>query len=224
VALVALGLVVFAGCGQDEVKFPDTSAAGGECGPWYPGGGGDADAGVDGGAEVDYAIEEGAIFPCAVWESAMLNGAETFINVGQIYLEAKHGQSDTRAIVIVVSARNCTNCIALINAIADRAAQFEEAGAYMIVMARRDQYAMTDPDLTLDQAYEVAVEDGWPVESWPVINDEEYYFSSSFDNVAPWVIVVGVEEMMVGVANTSTFVGEQGVIDLLAYLNGPDFQ
>jgi hypothetical protein len=211
------------GCGQDDVKFPEMAGPGGVCGPWYPGGEGGADTGVDGGAEAEYAIAKDAVFPCAVWESARLDGQDIYIDVNSVYLDSKHGMSDTRALIIVVSAKNCNSCITLINAIADRAAQFEEAGAYMVVLARRDQYAMNDPDLTLDQAYEVAVEDGWPVESWPVINDEEYYFSSEFDTVAPWVVVVSVKDMVVQVRDTTSFVGEYGVIDLLEYLQGPEF-
>lgn len=218
--IAASALLVF-GCGQDEVELPEAAVAGGVCGTWYPGG--SADAGVDAGGEADYAVKAGAIFPCAVWESARVNGQDIYVNVGSVYLDAKHGMSDTRSFVVVVSAKNCQSCITLINAIAARKEEFEEAGAYMIVMARRDQYAMGDPDLSLDEAYAVAVEDGWPVESWPVINDEEYYFSSEFDTVAPWVVVVSVSDMVVQVRDTTSFVGEEGVVALLNYLDGDEF-
>jgi len=226
-ALVALVAAIGASCGQDEVEFPDTTAAGGECGPWYPGGG-EADGGVDGGeaAETQYAVEEGAIFPCAVWESAMLAGEETFINVGQIYLEAEHGVTGVQSIVIVIGAENCPSCSALISAMAERVADFGTAGALMIGMARRDlQGAAEDPDFELDKAYEVLEAEDWPVDDWFAINDAEDYIPLSFDTAPPWLIVVSVSDMVVRVASNVAFQPtEGGVADLLDYLSGPDFQ
>ncbi|MBW2276593.1 MAG: hypothetical protein JRF63_03815 [Deltaproteobacteria bacterium] len=226
IALVAIGTLVIVGCGQDEAEFPDDTTAGGECGPWYPGGGGGADAGVDGGAEANYAVEEGAIFPCAVWDSAMLDGEDTFINVGQIYLEAKHGVTDTKAIVIVIGAENCPSCSTLISAMTERIPDFEAAGALMIGMARRDlQGVPEDPDFTMDKAYEVLEAEDWPVDQWYSISDEENYIPVSFDVAPPWLIIVRVSDMIVMTAsNVAVSPNDDGVQDLLDYLNGPDFQ
>ena len=218
--LAALAL----GCGQDEVTFPECDNAGGVCGPAYPGGAAEADAGVDGGAEIEYAVEPDAIFPCAVWESARLNGQDIYVDASQVYLDAKHGLSDTRSLVIIVSARNCQSCLVLINAIAPRADEFDDAGAYMIMMARKDQYDLDGPDLTLDEAYAVAEHDSWPVERWPVINGEEYFLSTEFDDIAPWFVIVGVKDMVVRVKDPYAFTTDaNGVSDLLDYLNSAEF-
>lgn len=225
IALIAFGMITLAGCGQDEVKFPDNATAGGECGPWYPGGG-EADGGVDGGTEAEYAVEEGAIFPCAVWESAMLAGEETFINVGQVFLEAAHGVSDTKSIVLIISAENCSTCSTLISAMAERQGDFDGAGAFMIGMARRDLIGSPDdPDFDIDKAYEVLESEDWPVDVWHVINDAEGYVPTTYDTATPWVVIVRVSDMTVQVASNQTFsTNEDGVAEMLVYLGGPDFQ
>jgi len=225
-ALVAIGTLLIAGCAQEDARFPDdTGFGGGECGAWYPGGGG-ADAGVDGGAEADYAVEEGAIFPCAVWESAMLDGQETFINVGQVHLEAKHGATEHKSIVVIVSAEECPACVELIGNMIERKDEFDAAGAFMIAMARRSLHgAADDPDFDLEKAYDVLQHEDWPVESWHVINDEEDYLPLAVDDGPPWKIIISVEDMVVQVMSNITFgTKESGVSEMLDYLNGPDFQ
>jgi hypothetical protein len=224
--VLAVAAVVLVGCGQDEVRFPDAGAKGGACGPWYPGDCG-ADAGVDGGCtEAVYAVEEGATFPCAVWESAKLNGEDIFIDIGHTYLEVKHGISTYESLVIVISAENCSSCSVLIHAIEERAEEFDAAGALMIAMARRDLLgAPEDPDFDIAKAYQVIESEGWPVETWPVINDDEDYIPTSYDDLPPWLIVVSFSDMVVQVASNMTFSPDaDGVDALLEFLNGPDFQ
>ena len=75
--LLAWGLAllspVLVTCGQEDVVLPDMGggASAGECGGWYPGGGGDAGAGDE------FGIEEGKILPCLVWESAQCSISAT---------------------------------------------------------------------------------------------------------------------------------------------------
>ena len=59
-------VLALSGCGQDDITLPDagSSAAVGECGAWYPGGGG------DGGAT--YGFDVGDTLPCFVWESVRI--------------------------------------------------------------------------------------------------------------------------------------------------------
>jgi hypothetical protein len=225
IALVGFGIVVIAGCGQDEVTFPEGTTAGGECGAWYPGGGG-ADAGVDGGAEASpYAVEEGAIFPCAVWDSAMLAGEDTFIDIGHAYLEVEHSQADYKSLVIVISARNCSSCEELTTAIATRKDDFDSAGAFMVSMARRDLQDADAPDFSIEEAYDVVEAEGWPVESWPVTNDQEGYLPREFDSGNPWLVIVSFTDMVVRIrSNLAFYPDEDGVAEMLDYLNGPDFQ
>lgn len=214
-------------CGQDEVKFPDMETKGGVCGEWYPGDYGSPDAGVDQEEylEAIFAVEEGAIFPCAVWESARLANEDMFINVGQIYLEAKHGVIESRSIVIVISAEHCPTCSVLISAMAKRVSDFEDAGALMIGMARRNLIASPDnPDFNLEKACEVLEDEGWSKENWYCINDEEDYLPTTFDTAVPWVVVVSVKDMMVHVVSNQIYQpNEKGVQDLLDFLNSATF-
>ncbi len=214
VILAVLAVITFA-CGQENVVLPDISFGSGECGPWYPGGGDNADSGV-------YGIKEGKIFPCAVWEKARLNHQDTFINIGQEYLNAKHGKSNAKAVVIVVSSKGCTNCMKLISALNDRADDFDQAGAIMIAMARRVfRGSPDDPDLSIEQVDNVLLEEGWLVDRWPVINDEEHYFDTSFDDATPWIAVVDIENMMAMSVSLYTFSPDaQGVEDLLGFIRG----
>jgi hypothetical protein len=203
-ALVSMMAVAVAlgACGQREAEFPDGGGGffGGVCGPGYPGG-----DGPDGGGGAEYAVEEGAIFPCALWESARLAGEDTFINVAQVFLEAKHGVTGHKALVIVASARNCGPCQALTDALAQRREDLEAAGAFVVGMARTDLQAPAEPYFDLDEAYETMTDEGWPVEHWPVINDAEGYLPAAFDSGTPWVVVAGLSGMAVLVASNTAF-------------------
>ncbi|HUT76495.1 MAG TPA: hypothetical protein VM285_02350 [Polyangia bacterium] len=210
--------VALAACGQREAVFPDAGGSffGGTCGPGYPGG----DA-ADAGADTEYAVEEGATFPCALWESARLAGGDIFINVAQVFLEAKHGVTDDKALVIVVSARNCGPCQALTDALAARRADLEAAGAFVVGMARSDLQAPTEPYFDLDEAYETMEDEGWPVEYWHVINDAEGYLPATFDSGTPWVVVADLSDMEVlAASNTAFSPNASGVEALISLVQG----
>jgi hypothetical protein len=224
IVLLAATWVLTTSCGQEEAEFPETNAY--TCGSWYPGGGGGADGGVDGGTDDPYAVEEGAIFPCDVaWDSAMLAGADTFINVSQIYLEAKHGLTDTRAIVIVVGAEHCPTCGTLMTAMSEQVPAFNATNSVMIAMARRDLQGVADaPDFDMATAYDVLANEGWPVDQWYSINDEEDYIPTSVDVGPPWVIIVSVKDMVVQVmANNAFATNEEGATAMIEFLSSPTF-
>ncbi len=207
-----------AACGQREAEFPDAGGGlfGGVCGPGYPGSG-EADAGVD----AEYAVEQGATFPCALWESARLAGQDTFINVAQVFLEAKHGVSGHKALVVIASARNCGPCQALTSALSQGREEVEAAGAFVIGMARSDLQAPTEPYFDLDEAYETMEDEGWPVDHWPVINDAEGYLPATFDSGTPWVVLVDLAGMEVLVASNVHFSPDaDGVAGLVSLVQG----
>jgi hypothetical protein len=190
--LMLVPAMLLAACGQDGITLPDAGqGGGGECGPWYPGGG---DAGADGGA--DYAVEQGKTLGCWVWESARRNAEDTYINVGEIYLAASRGDSGNKSLVIVVGSRNCTECQALVEAIVPRKDDFEDKGALMVGLCRSD---LVDPGarLSLDEAEDVLVDqDGWPAD-WYLTNDQERHLPPQFDVLVPWVVVVRLSDMSV---------------------------
>ncbi len=220
--LLAWGLAllspVLVTCGQEDVVLPDMvgGASAGECGGWYPGGGGDAGAGDE------FGIEEGKILPCLVWESAREGRQDTYINVGDVYLGAKHGETDTKAIVLVVSARNCPACGVLMSAIETMSDEFDAAGAMMVAMARRDlQGVAEEPDFPLNEAEQVLEHEGWPVDQWFVINDAEGYLERTYDVGTPWVIVVDVKSMEVrSVSNEEFSPSMAGAEKLLQFVKG----
>ena len=111
-------------------------------------------------------------------------------------------------------------CAALSSAIVERRDDLEQAGAYMIGMARTDLQAPTEPYFDLDHAYEVLADEGWPVADWVVINDAEGYLPAELDSGTPWIIVVELATMEVLVASNLAFPpNESGVADLVDYLN-----
>ncbi|MCP4674231.1 MAG: hypothetical protein GY854_01670 [Deltaproteobacteria bacterium] len=210
--------LVFAACGQEDVVLPDMGGgvSAGECGAWYPGGGGDAGTGDE------FGIEKDKIFPCAVWESAREGGQDTYINVGDVYLGSKHAESAAKAIVIVVSARNCPTCGTLMSAIESIGDEFDAAGAMMIAMARRDLKGNPeDPDFPISEAELVLDHEGWPVEKWFVINDAEGYLERTYDVGTPWTIVVDVKSMVVrSVSNEEFSPSIAGAEKLLQFVKG----
>jgi hypothetical protein len=217
VSLLAVAVLLGA-CGQREAEFPDAGGGlfGGVCGPGYPGSGE-----TDAGADVEYAVEQGATFPCALWESARLAGQDTFINVAQLFLEAKHGVTGHTALVIVVSARNCGPCQALTDALASRREDLEAAGAFVVGMARSDLQAPTEPYFDLDEACETMEDEGWPVDHWPVINDAEGYLPAAFDSGTPWIVVADLSEMAVlAASNTAFSPNAEGVEALISLVQG----
>jgi len=207
----------FTGCGQENLVFPDSGLKDNiaECGVAYP----QLEHPEQDNAPC-YCAEENNTFPCLVWESARQNGEDTYISASNIYLDAKHGLTNTRSIIIVVSAENCSTCTILISAIKNRAADFEAAGAFMVGMARRSLTGSTeDPDFDLDKAELVLASESWPLE-WPITNDEEGYLSRTFDTATPWVVVVDVRDMKVKVASNQRFTPDpSGVEDLLQYID-----
>lgn len=208
--------VALLGCGQREAEFPDAGGVfGGVCGPGYPGSD-DGDAGPAG-----YRVAEGEIFPCALWESARLAGEDTFINVAQIHLEARHGMRDHAALVIVASARNCGPCQALIGALAARRADLEDAGALMIGMARSDLQAPMEPYFDLDEACAALEHEGWPLDHWHAINDAEGWLPAQFDSGTPWIVVAELLGMEVlSASNTAFSANAAGVEALIAMVAG----
>ena len=189
---VLLVVVGAAGCAQESIELPDTGGSGaGSCGEWYPGGGSAADAGDL------YGIELGKIFPCAVFESAMLAGEPTYINIPDVYLAAKHGRSNTRSIVFVNGASNCPGCAVLVEELVALAEDFEAAGALMIGAAWCNNMDINDCDFDATTADAVLRDEGWPTERWYTTNDQEGYFRPSFSDVFPSVIVVQVSDMRV---------------------------
>lgn len=225
-AAAALLAVTALGCGQEDAVFPDAGAGAGSgaCGPWYPGGA-TGDGGVDSGDPDDlpgvFGVEEGKTFPCLVWESARLDHRPTYVNMGEEYLAAAHGKTATKAIVVIVSARNCSNCATLMSAMAGRADALEEAGALPIAVARRIfMGSPEDPDLTLEEAEEALGDEGWPLDRWVVTNDEEHHLSRSFDEANPWTIVVRVRDMRVmSVSNQAFSPNDEGVRALIEYIS-----
>ncbi|MBW2459410.1 MAG: hypothetical protein JRI68_33265 [Deltaproteobacteria bacterium] len=199
-SLIAATLLLTS-CPQEDIELPDMGGgAAGTCGAWYPGDCSDA------GTDDCYGLAEGSIFPCAVWESARLAGDDTFINLGDVHLEAKHGTAGPKAIVIVVSAENCPSCTSLINAMTTKVTEFADAGAMMIGMARRDLLAdPTNEDFDLDKAESTLRAEKWPTNDWHVINDEEDYLDTSFDVNTPWVILIGTKDMVVESAANDDF-------------------
>lgn len=189
--LVCLVVTATVCCAQESIELPDVGGGGGSCGEWYPGGGNAADAGDL------FAVEVGKIFPCAVFESAMLAGERTYINLPDIYLAAKHGRSDTRSIVFVNGASNCPGCAVLVEELVALAGDFEAAGALMIGAAWCNNMDINDCDFDVATADAVLRDEGWPSDRWYTTNDQEGYFRPSFSDVFPSVVVVRVSNMVV---------------------------
>jgi len=210
-------LLLGSGCGQEDLVFPDAGKdqSGGTCGAAYP-----AIADSEENEQDCYCIQEGGTFPCLVWESVRLNGQDTYISATGIYLDAKHEQTNSRSLVIVVSAENCSTCAVLIAAIKQRAADFEAAGAYMVGMARRSLTGNAEePDFDLDKAEIVLASEAWPT-TWPITNDAEGYLSRAFDTATPWIIVVDLRDMGVRVASNQRFTPDHsGVEELLQFID-----
>ncbi|MCP4606078.1 MAG: hypothetical protein GY847_37135 [Proteobacteria bacterium] len=217
---ISLVFLASVSCGQENINWPDGGLiSSGECGAWYPGGGK-----TDAGVESQYGIEEGSIFPCLVWESARLNSQDTYINIGDIYLKRKNSVSETKAIIVVVSAKNCPTCSSLIEAMESKSDDFDTAGALMIGMARRDlQGAAEDPDFNLDDAETVLRSENWKTDEWYVINDEENHLNQTFDSFTPWIILVSTSNMIVrSLSNTDFPTDISGVDKLLGFIE--DFE
>jgi hypothetical protein len=207
-ALLAAAVLAL-GCAQEKITLPESggTTTTGACPGSYPGN--EADGGA-GDAGASYAFEVGETAPCAVFESVRVGevGAEpnTHINLGELFLQAAHGESDlleakwgideAKAIVIAASARNCTNCPALIGGLADNQAALEAAGAVMIALCRYELgYYTDDKILTLDEADEILVdEDGW-LEEWHRSNDPDKLVPLT--EVYPQWFVIRVSDMRV---------------------------
>jgi hypothetical protein len=194
----AIAAVAAAACGQDDVTLPEMSA--GACGPWY--------ASSDGDAEAIFVFSEGQTCPCFVWESVRLGpqGVEpnTYINLGEVYLPAKHGNSqalaskwgveEARALVLAVSAEGCSNCPTVLGDIAAKKSEFEDAGALMMGVCR---HTMSDQEevLPLEDADQVLVStDSWP-EVWHRTNDAEKHLP--LINEYPQAAVIRLSDMKV---------------------------
>ncbi|MDJ0764785.1 MAG: hypothetical protein QNJ97_17525 [Myxococcota bacterium] len=113
--MFVLSALFICACGQDSVDWPDQGESSGECGDWYPpfddqDSDQDSDNDSDDGNDTDsedediYGFKKGDILPCLVWKSAYLNGDDTYVNIGDEYLETQYSPSDKKAILIVVSA------------------------------------------------------------------------------------------------------------------------
>jgi hypothetical protein len=216
-AIIILGAAVWlTACGQEDAQFPETTGVGGgACGPWYPGG--EVDAGSSEEAGQIYGIEQDLIFPCLVWESVRLDHADTYLNISDQYLKGVHEKDGPRAMVIVVSAEQCSGCVLLQLAMSKRIDDFNSAGALMIAMARRNLLGLPDADdFDLEKADEVLTNEGWPVQDWYITNDAEFYLDRRFDSGTPWVILVRMSDMKVISASNLEFgSNDEGVAGLL---------
>lgn len=220
-AFIWLSFFFLLGCGQDEIAFPPQRAGNsGECGAYYPGSRDtDTEESADAEKESPYGMAQDKIFPCAVWESARLAGEDTYINIGEQYLATKHGVSDRRSVVVVVSAEGCSQCALLIRHMVERADEFDESGALMIGMAR-SVLGGDGPDFSLDEAAATLAAERWPMSRWHVINDEEYYFDASFESNNPWLVVVSLADMrIVSLGNDTFSANASGVTKLLSLLS-----
>jgi len=199
--LIAAALLA-AACGQDEVTLPDQDGGGaGACGAWYPGGDAQGDAGVD------YAFNVGEIIPCFVWESVR-GGAEgdeydTYINMGELYLQHEHGAvdeirekysdgvQDPKAVVLAISAENCAACAAFIASLDAWREDLEAAGAVLIGVARSD--VSESNWLDLDGADELLLSEGWPDDLLRT-NDAERHLGT-LGNIYPMTAIIDLETM-----------------------------
>ena len=100
---------------------------------------------------------------------------------------------------------------------APRAADFGDAGAVMIGMARRNLTGdPAEEDFDLDKAEVTLRAEKWPADDWYVINDAEDYLDTSFDVNTPWVILIGAKDMVVRSAANDRFTANpDGVEELL---------
>jgi thiol-disulfide isomerase/thioredoxin len=177
-----------AGCGQTEIEIPDSASWNGACGDWYPGGD---------DTTFKYAFEQDEILPCAVFESARLGGEDTYINVGDFYLDAKHGLSDRTSLVFVVSAENCPSCAVLMQDLIDSADEIDDEGAVMIDVTFCDNLNRTDCDFDLDRAEAVALAEGWQGDRWLITNDEEGHIRPLYQDSFPTIITARLSDMKV---------------------------
>jgi hypothetical protein len=177
-------------CGQDDLDIPEPKAVG-ACGDYYPG------AGSDDTSENELKIEEGKIFPCIAFETARLAGEDTYIHIADEYLKAKHGVTGYRSIIIVVSADRCPGCAALMEEVNERAEEFEAAGTLFIGAVWCDNLDLDDCDFDIDKTEIVLESEGWPLDKWPITNDEEEHLRKEFGEVYPSVIVTRLNDMRV---------------------------
>lgn len=202
-----------AACGQDGVVFPDGGST--ECGAWYPGSGSDA------GTENEIGLKKGNVFPCVVWESARIDKSDTYINIGEEYLKAKHNSDNTnRAIVFFVSADNCPNCVLLSNKIAGSAQELTEAGARLIGVAYTDA-GNASVQLSLEEAESILEHEQWPMQ-FPVANDQEENLRG-VSQFFPQLIVVRMSDMKIYTVGDGDFGGNNGYAsadELVAAIQG----
>ena len=160
---------------------------------------------MEGDAGTVYSFTEGEILPCLVWESvakgAPTGEPNTYINMGELYLQYKHGDIDAikakygdeldnpRAIVFAISAYNCGTCPAFMTDLSDNRDALEDAGAILIGIARSD--TSESNWLDFETADELLVDEGWQ-EDLHRTNDEERHLGT-LGNVYPLVGVVELD-------------------------------
>ncbi len=186
--LILLFLITSLGCGQSEIVLPSFNENG-FCGSWYP-------EGDKENAEV-YAFKNNQTLPCAVFESVSLNGENTYLNLGGIYLDVVHRKSDARHLVFVISADRCPSCSVLIHKLAAAADEIENAKTIMINITFCDNINRTDCDFTIERAVTAAQGEGWPINRWYVTNDAEDNLRSMYRDSFPTVIVARISDMKV---------------------------
>lgn len=200
-----LAAVVLVACGQAEIELPEDAAVTGECGAWYPGGD-DADA--------EYEIIEGGTFPCLVWESVRVGHEDTWLNAGELYLEAEHGTRNDKALIIALTGADCTACERLTAALGDREEDFD-AVAEMLAICHG--FLWSTELFTLDETEEALIENGgWP-SAWPVSNDAELHMPVEVFNGLPWLVVVRLSDMEVVVSSNFVY-SASNVDDLLSFV------
>ena len=192
--LLSVASVVVLACDQSMVQFPDADGGDQSCGSWYPGS--EADSGIE------YAIETDAIFPCLVWESVRRNHEDTWLNIGELYLSAKHGEISAKALIIAKVGVSCVACHYLVVELGN-ARQRLEPHAVMVALTHGN--AIYPEVISLDEAESIIVaQEGWPA-NWYLTNDLENHFSESEFVGIPWVTVVNLETMRVLNSSNSTF-------------------
>jgi len=202
-------IIVAAACGQDEIEWPETDGGtgGGKCQSWYP------QPNSSNGSE-EYGVKEGSIIGCLVWKNVIKNGSPSYLSMGELYLKSTEDASGPASMLVVMASRNCPGCGSLIEAISTRKKDFEQADTVMVAVAASDVQDST-VHLTLDEAYDLLVEDGWNSE-WYFMNDEEG-FLESFYAPSPQTIIIDLESMKVLSISSSRFT-QDNIDELLDFI------
>jgi hypothetical protein len=200
---VITGLLAFVfGCGQEGVIFPDSGTCEIDC---------ETDTSVDASFAYPpgpYGIAQGKTFPKVSWSSRL--NREDVVFTSQ---EAYEQRDEKKALVIVVSARNCPACAELIMAISPKEAEYESV-AVMVGMCFTE-LGGDGEDLTLNEAEIIMLfDDQWP-EKWFITN-EHGEMPSDAEEGFPSVTVVRLSDMeVIEDVTIGFYIAEKGAEQLL---------